>query len=85
MIADNILNTKVNFYQVRSIMATWGKKRGRRLCYLFLILGQYLKVQKKKKKYIKVHLVEGNVVTFSKPHITALKASLNLVSQSFIT
>lgn len=33
----------------------------------------------------KVHLVAGNVVTFSKPHITTLKASLNLVSQSFIT
>ena len=63
-----------------------GKKGGRRLCDLLLILGRYLKVQTEKKKtYTKGHLVAGNVVTFSKPHITTLKASLNSVSQSFIT
>lgn len=62
-----------------------GKKGGRRLCHLFLILGWYLKVQKEKKNIHKVHLFAGNVVTFSKPHITTLKASLNSVSQSFIT
>ena len=39
----------------------------------------------KKKTYTKGHLVAGNVVTFSKPHITTLKASLDSVSQSFIT
>lgn len=88
MISDNILNTKVNFYQVQSIVAAWGEKRRKEtLLLVFNIrsISQGSKGKKRKKKrYTKGHLVAANV-TFSKPHITTLKASLNLVSQSFIT
>lgn len=85
MIADNILNTKVNFYQVQNIMATWGEKRRKETLSLVFNIRLISQGSKGKKNIHKVHLFAGNVVTFSKPHITTLKASLNSVSQSFIT
>lgn len=53
MISDNILNTKVNFYQVRSIVAAWGEKRRKEtLLLVFNIrsISQGSKGKKRKKK-----------------------------------
>lgn len=51
MIADNILNTKVNFYQVQNIMATWGEKRRKETLSLVFNIRLISQGSKGKKKH----------------------------------